>query len=378
MRLRGCLYGCMLAAGGAVTALLAGEALLRMVLPQPVLIDPDAFLPDPVLGVRLMPGFEATVATTEYRSTWVINEDGHRGPRAGERGPAAMRIVALGDSFTFGYGVEEEEAWPRRLEALVNAGTRDAVEVVNLGVGGYGTREEVRYLEREMGRLTPDLVLVAFYVGNDPLDNLRWSPDAARGEGPTDPTRGEPDRIEMWKRWFGARSHLYSFVSIRADELLVTLGVRRLVYPFEVDILRTPPPAGVNAAWRATRGALEELARVTAEASIPVRVLIVPMKHQVDDGFWVRLTARYERLAGARAVRALDRERPQRILEDMLLDLGLEWFDLLEGLRREARRDAIVPTPLYWPRDQHWTPEGHATAARLIADRLALEGLIEP
>ena len=109
------LSGTALVLVSLLVALALGELMVRLIAPQPLLHDPDAFVADPRLLARLRPGFRDTVVTTEFSSTWSINADGHRGPRAGERGSPRLRIAALGDSFTFGYGVEEDEAWPRRL-----------------------------------------------------------------------------------------------------------------------------------------------------------------------------------------------------------------------------------------------------------------------
>ena len=368
--------GCaaLLAVCGTILALVLAEIVVRIFVPQVLLHDPDAFIPDPTLGARLKPGFDDRVVTSEFASTWSINEDGHRGPRVGPKDAAVTRIVALGDSFTFGYGVEEEQAWPRRLEAILGeGGAGGRAEVVNLGVGGYGTWEETRYLEEQRARLAPALALVAFYVGNDPQDNRRWYPPVpVFAEGDTPAADAGANRVERLKRWLSARLHLYNLVASRGDELLVRTGLRRLVYPFEIDVLRSPPPESVEAAWEATRAAFTMLTHMQ-QSGLAIRVVLVPMRHQVDDAFWKRLTTQYERLAGASAVRALDRNRPQRIVEDLLLAAKIESFDLLPGLRQEARNS---PEPLYWSRDQHWTPSGHAAAARLIATRLRSEGLV--
>lgn len=373
-RLRKLGCAALLAVCGTIIALVLAEIVVRIFVPQVLLHDPDAFIPDPTLGARLKPGFDDRVVTSEFSSTWSINEDGHRGPRAGVKDAAVTRIVALGDSFTFGYGIEEEQAWSRRLEALLRDGAAGGrAEVVNLGVGGYGTWEEARYLEEQRARLAPDLALFAFYVGNDPQDNRRWYPPVpVFAEGDTPAADAGAERVERLKRWLSARLHLYNLVASRGDELLVRTGLRRLVYPFEIDVLRSPPPEPVEAAWGATRAAFTMLTHMQ-ESGLAIRVVLVPMKHQVDDAFWRRLTAQYERLAGAPAVRALDRNRPQRIVEDLLLAAKIESFDLLPGLREEAKNS---PEPLYWSRDQHWTPAGHAAAARLIAARLRSEGLV--
>jgi hypothetical protein len=67
------------------------------------------------------------------------------------------RVVAIGDSFTFGEDVGDDETWPRRLEALL-----PGVEVLNLGVHGYGHDQMLLYLKEEGLRYQPDLVLVGF------------------------------------------------------------------------------------------------------------------------------------------------------------------------------------------------------------------------
>ena len=371
-RLRALGCGLLLTLGATAVALVLGEIGVRLFVPQPLLRDPDAFVPDPRLGARLKPGFDDRVVTTEFSSTWTINEDGHRGPRAGPK-DQRYRIVALGDSFTFGYGVEAEEAWPARLQALLSEKGGAGVEVINLGVGGYGTFEEARSLEDERGRLSPDLAIIAFYVGNDPFDNRRWYPPVpitVPGEAPI--PAAMPDATERLKRWLGGRLQLYNMLSTRGDELLVRSGLRRLTYPFEIDVLREPPPASVAAAWDATHAAFRLLTHLQ-ESGLAIRVVLIPMKHQVDDVFWQRLLEQYDRLGGPGSLRALDRDRPQRIVDDLLLDARLDAFDLLPGLRQEARG---ASEPLYWARDQHWTAAGHAAAARLIAARLRIEELV--
>jgi hypothetical protein len=233
-------------------------------------------------------------------------------------------------------------------------------------VGGYGTWEEARLLAREAPRLRPDLAVVAFYVGNDPSDNLRHPPPGREG-GPPAAAPAAPPRLERLKRWLGSRLHVYALASVRGDELLVRTGLRRLVYPFEIDVLMSDPPEQVEVAWEATRAALSDLAEVIAGQGMRALVVVVPMKHQVSDPFWERLLSQYRRLGRAPEVASLDRERPQRTLGALLDEAGIERLDLTQGLRAAARAGGA---DLYWERDQHWTAAGHAEAARLIAVHL--------
>jgi len=67
------------------------------------------------------------------------------------------RIVVLGDSFTFGEDVGDDETWPRRLEELM-----PGTEVLNLGVHGYGHDQMLLYLREEGLKYRPDVVVVGF------------------------------------------------------------------------------------------------------------------------------------------------------------------------------------------------------------------------
>jgi|SRR5579883_1038853 len=70
---------------------------------------------------------------------------------------AAKRVVALGDSFTFGACVDDEQSWPARLEHRL-----PGVEVVNRAVQGYGLDQMVLAFERDGVRYRPDVVVLAF------------------------------------------------------------------------------------------------------------------------------------------------------------------------------------------------------------------------
>jgi lysophospholipase L1-like esterase len=98
-----------------------------------------------------------------------VNSLGLRGPEiARTPPPGRARILALGDSMTFGYYLEEDETWPAQLEAQLRAHGRD-VEVVNGGVGGWTISSETLFLEERALALAPTHVIVAF-CANDIAD----------------------------------------------------------------------------------------------------------------------------------------------------------------------------------------------------------------
>jgi len=96
------------------------------------------------------------------------NQAGFRGPDFSQPKPKdVFRILAVGDSFTLGWGVKEEETFAHRLQqklAGVVAGKK--VEVLNLGHGNYGMFQEAELLRRVSSSLQPDLVLLFFYIND--------------------------------------------------------------------------------------------------------------------------------------------------------------------------------------------------------------------
>jgi len=89
--------------------------------------------------------------------------------------PTGMRrIVVMGDSFTWGLGVRDEETWPAVLQTLL-----DDVEVLNLGVIGYGTDQQYLRLGQEGLRYEPDLVILGFF-GPDTVRNVRRFRDSGK------------------------------------------------------------------------------------------------------------------------------------------------------------------------------------------------------
>lgn len=128
---------------------------------------------DPLVSVDLRPGadFSFEGAWVEIPPTRVvISSQGLRDEELAEPKPEGVRrLLCLGDSWTFGWGVELEDSFCSRLDVLLG----DGWETVNLGVPGQNSSQEVRRLELHGLRFEPDVVLVQHEAGDlePPLDN---------------------------------------------------------------------------------------------------------------------------------------------------------------------------------------------------------------
>ncbi len=148
--------------------------------------------------------------------TYTVNELGFRGPSVAKEKPAGVyRIIALGDSFTYGTGVDDQDTWPTLLERELRSLAPDRpVEVLNWGVPAYNTRQEIALLNYRGPAYQPDLVLLCCYV-ND-----------ASGEAPVGPLPPEEPE-QAWKRRLGLTSGRWDDGAPMSPEQKRTMFLRK-------------------------------------------------------------------------------------------------------------------------------------------------------
>ena len=123
------------------------------------------FRPGTTIKSQLHPGLE-------YR----INPSGRRGPET-LKSKQGYRIVTLGNSCTFGWGVRYEDSWGYRLERILNRELPDtSFEVINAGIPGYSSHQGKTYFAEELLGLAPDMVLIMF----------AWNDHSRSGRRPRD------------------------------------------------------------------------------------------------------------------------------------------------------------------------------------------------
>jgi lysophospholipase L1-like esterase len=100
-----------------------------------------------------------------------------------ERTPNTFRMLMLGDSLTFGWGVPIERTFVKRLEAMITAAGIKA-EVINAGVGNYNTSMEVAYYMAEGYRYQPDVVVLNYFINDaekTPRYDISWLESISAG-----------------------------------------------------------------------------------------------------------------------------------------------------------------------------------------------------
>jgi len=368
------LLGLLLGAVGLAVGLLAGELMLRLLRPQAVLTIPDEMYALEGEGrFGLSPGFSGTITNrVEFRHRVTVNEMGLRGQDPVAVGDS-LEIVALGDSFTFGIGVEDGETWPARLEeALSRPGV--PADVHNLGVPGYGAPEAVARLERLGAMLRPRLILLALFVGNDLQEAAE--PDAGIHRGLI--RRGGAKRSAGFQEWLYYHSHLFVFLKTALptgpyEAVRARLGMgesgrsRRLRR--EMEVYRTPPGEVIERGREATDKALGRLVEVARELDASLAAMIIPDVLQLHPERW---RASLDQLG--LDPRSHDPGAPARILAELLDRHGIPTITLAAAFREAERRGERINYPI----DRHWTPSGHDLAARELAAFVAGEGILLP
>ncbi len=348
---------------GLAVAVGVGEGLLRVFWPQRSSVTLGMFRSDPEAGYRLRANYSNEVRLAEYRTRIFTDNEGYRVPEVGQETPTgARRLLAIGDSFTFGVGVDAEDAWPEVLRTELSEAGAPAWTVRNGGVGGYGPLRSSRLFLSSQSAWDPAVVVHALYVGNDLEDpkpeTFRTNPQVKNGRM-VSVGRHPLMNLRIWVR---VHSHFYIFVRNRFHAVYMASGLAPLSQYFDPSALAEWPPRIRDVGWPAGQAAIDETARWCRDRGVGYLVVIVPTRYQVDDESWDA-----HRKAWKLPPDAFDRDHAQRVVGRHLQERGIPVIDLLPILRDAARTGAH----LYYGNDPHWTAEGHRLAALETARRIA-------
>ena len=320
---------------------LLAEGVTRLVMPDSVKLR-LMHQPDEKLGYALVPTYTMTHQTSEYSVSININSEGLRDhDYSAKKDPLIYRILVLGDSFTFGVGVNAGESYPKMLEAMLNKTSRGNAakryEVINAGVEGYGTEQEYLYLQKLQSRYKPDLVIVGLH-SND-IDDVM---------------RGIPSAIMKQK----IKRHFYFLSYLRGVHLLVTEAfTKKFILENILAIYQDHYSPEFERALHRTEELLVDIRDFARSQGAKTLVVIIPSCLEIDRAEW-------DKKGFGRLYNDAFFTGNMGRFSDTFTEFGkprqLPTLPLLPALRNSSVR------PIYFTRDPHWTREGHRVAAESI------------
>ena len=352
-----------LAAASAGITLVAVEAVLQWVSPEP---PANWIRPDSTFHHSQRPGIETRFVSSEWDTSVVINSLGLRDDELLPKPVGTTRIVVLGDSYTFGYGVEAAEAFPSVLERLV-AGRDPAVDVVNAGIPSYSPTLEYLWLRERWEQVAPDIVVLPLDM-SDFQDDL-WFEDLAVYDA-----EGRLERVRPSPRPGRIESLYKDLLLVRMFRSVLDRAYARLRSGEELDLPQTRDlarnrfaltrddltPADSEPHWRRTLGWMEAIADLAAARSARLLVMTYPYGHQARVDEWESGRQHYG-FAGDKVYPATPGER----LEAWAGDVGVPALNLFPTLRQQA------DGTFYFAWDGHFTPAAHLLAGTELHRRLA-------
>lgn len=281
----------------------------------------------------------------EYQGD-VVNGDGYRGAVIARDRGERVRVVTLGDSSTFGFGVPDEKCFARRLEQSF-ADTETPIEVLNLGCIGFSAVQAREIYRKKARRYRPDLVIVAVGAVNE---HFLVPP----GQSDSEKLRlleGRGGKVLRWLRRFSTVRWIESW--IRDSE----------AYDPVADVVLR----GSSQDWR-PRVSLEEfsftlaeLAHMIARDGAKLLVVVPPKREDVDRSKPVLM----EYQAALRAF-AAERQLP-------IVDVYTRFREL------DHADPSIVESPLMSPRfmdPYHPSELGHRLYAEILVEAIGKYGLL--
>lgn len=280
------------------------------------------------------------------------------------------RILFVGDSYTVGWGVGQDEAFPQVTERLLKEVLPNKnIETINAGLTASGLGYDYLFLKNELKKIDADIVVVGFYLFNDIAENLYYSDWQEIDES------GLPLKIDSYTSFVGADGNIY---------------VKEIPFKYTLPVLKNSHLFLKLANWvpqektkqfhskfvstylcfykEACRDLDEEknkakmlfsaIKRLTAQNGQKLLVAFIPVEFQIDRN------ARNKYLEAPLLPR--DREYPYQYFSQFFSEAGIDYLDFREQLKVRSASEG----PFYYERDDHWNSAGHRVAAEAISRKL--------
>jgi lysophospholipase L1-like esterase len=338
-------------------ALILAEGVLRIFAPQIIdlkinkqWLDEDrelGFVPKKNVHSRMVKPsqFDAVLNTNSIRvrgkSEYVINKPSD-----------TIRILFLGDSFVFGWGVNDNETLPAQLEKTLTENGYH-VEIINAGVYSYDTAHYYRW-NRRFAALKPDLTILGYCLENDSIVS-RLPPNNNAIIKKRNPARNNPFAINyiyyFIKENILLKSHLLKL--IREQLYLHFPNIRSILFNFGLNdkrnIFLTEYPEYLSKEIELVTTNLNTLKNDVISFKGKLLILFVPLREQI---YFANAINRF---------RSFDIMKPNMTLAEICKKNEIDYFDPIHSLTTESKK---YKEHFYFQTDPHFSPLGNQVLAK--------------
>lgn len=294
------------------------------------------------------------------------SKEGFRNNQRGvSRSPSAHPVILIGDSQTFGIGVDDHQTISAQLSGKIGR------DVLNAACPGYSNVEEWLLAKELLANNKPEILIVALFLGNDPYENSRhveMLEDRGVSRRSTPNSRSSKGiSLASLKEYFSKRSALYQFmILIRQNPLLNKLYYRMNLAnetaPEELQIFNEPISEKGSLFFKLTQETILKIAELAKKSNTRFILMILPDRYQVDASYWKQWLTKYRFDPGQ-----YDLKAPNSVIEEFCRREGLECVDALPALLKAQEMDS---RPLYWKIDNHLAARGNEVIASHLAEYL--------
>lgn len=296
------------------------------------------------------------------------NSLGLRNPEIGKKNKETKRILFIGDSFTMGWGVEENKAFPRVVENVLNQTYKVKAETINAGFIAAGPSGYYIYLKRYGLDLDPDVVVVGFYIGNDITSRLDVEWIDTDEEGLPDVIKSKSSYVDSdGKLRLRNTSIKYNLPFLRDSHTFIFFADRFFPkQPQVYDPVITPliclfkkTCQDMDKAKDEVKKIFKGIKKLTDEKGIKLLVAMIPIEFQAYDYPYLE-----EKYGLTIPLLPSDKRRPNVYFSHFFEEQKIEYVDLLPILQQNQ------DIPAYYEFDDHWNPTGHRIAAEAIKGQI--------
>lgn len=330
-------------------------------------MDPGLIQYDTGLGWRLHAGWTGRHHHHDYDASYAINADGFRDTG---QNSAGYDNAIIGDSFSFGLGVDDEQTFTALLN--VHAQERGQSGFLNYSIPGYSTDQQLllidRLLDDSFAKGIEKNIILVIYLGNDIFDNMLAFPLQAEYSKPYFTLVNKDDLVlknspvPLRKKDAAARNTSISSLVLADDfqqgvirQTLSSFEISRRLNLFQADIRLTEKSLEqkFSPALKLTSRLVREMEKNLAKQGSSLQVVLLPGRSYV---------------VSPSAASAQYQEYFRKSLKASLEASGrITVLDLASHLRE---LDDEQKAGIYYPYEGHLTPRGHELVAAYLRTRL--------